>query len=400
MCLTPRVSKYVTSWSPQHFQNLADAAQRDPEVIQHALATASIVRSMNPGLPPVFTLGHLAHLTGSEFFQLRSVARRDEPDPYRLFRIQKRPSFEGERRFRIITVPQPHLLRVQRWITQAILARALPHQASVAFSKGDRLRDAAAIHCNSRWLIKLDVTNFFESISEISVYRVFRSLGYQPLISFEMARICTRLGGATTRKRGERWQVHYKPREIESYDVYRPFGGPRVGHLPQGAPTSPMLANLAMRSFDTEVDKLAVDHGLRYTRYADDVTFSTKGEFSRDQAAHVIGLAYKAMGRVGLSPNATKSRVTPPGSRKIVLGLLVDGAEPRLPREFKENMRRHLHYLSRTDVGPVAHARSRGFASTTGMRHHIEGLLSFAKQIEPSYAAKCKRIFASVDWPI
>lgn len=56
--------------------------------------------------------------------------------------------------------------------------------------------------------------------------------------------------------------------------------------------------------------------------------------------------------------------------------------------------------VSRTDVGPVAHARSRGFASTIGMRHHIEGLLSFAKQIEPSYAAKCKRIFASIDWPI
>lgn len=369
-------------------------------MIHAALTTADAIRSVNPALPPVFTLGHLASLTGSEYFQLRSVVRRDEPDPYRLFRIQKRPSFDGERRFRVITVPQPHLLRVQRWITQAILAKALPHQASVAFSKGNRLRDAAAVHCESSWLIKLDVTNFFESISEIAVYRVFRSLGYQPLISFEMTRLCTRLGGASLRKRGERWRVHLKSREIESYDVYRSFSGPRVGHLPQGAPTSPMLANLAMRSFDAEIERLAADHGLRYTRYADDLTLSTRGSFTRDEAAHVIGLAYDAMGRVGLSPNATKTRVTPPGSRKVVLGLLVDGEEPRLPRKFKETMRRHLHYLGRADIGPVAHARARGFASTIGLRHHIEGLLSFAKQIEPLYAAECKRKFASVDWPI
>lgn len=400
MCLTPRVSKYVSSWSPQHFRSSAEALERDPAVIQNALATANFIRSINPALPPVLTLGHLADLTATEHFQLRSLVRRHEPDPYRLFRIQKRPSFDGERRFRVITVPQPHLLRVQRWITQAILANALPHQASVAFSKGNRLRDAAAVHCECSWLIKLDVTNFFESISEIAVYRVFRSLGYQPLISFEMARLCTRLGGASPRKRGERWRVRFKPREIESYDVYRPFGGPRVGHLPQGAPTSPMLANLAMRSFDAELDKLAADHDLRYTRYADDLTLSTKGNFTRDRAAHVIGLAYDAMGRVGLSPNATKTRVTPPGSRKIVLGLLVDGQEPRLPREFKETMRRHLHYLGRADIGPVDHARARGFASTIGLRHHIEGLLSFAKQIEPFYAAKCKRKFASIDWPI
>ena len=105
------------------------------------------------------------------------------------------------------------------------------------------------------------------------------------------------------------------------------------------------------------------------------------------------------MGRVGLSPNATKARITPPGSRKIVLGLLFDGKEPRLPRlprEFKENLRRHLHYLAREDVGPIAHARARGFASTTGLRHHVEGLLGFAKQIEPDYARCLKMVVSSV----
>lgn len=390
----------MTSWSPQRFRNAAEAADRDPTVIQNALAAAEIVRSSNPALPPLFTLRHLAQLTGNEYFQLRSVVRRDEPEPYRVFRIRKRPSFDGEKRFRVITVPQPHLLKTQRWITQAILAKVLPHHASVAFSKGNKLRDAAAVHCECTWLIKLDVRNFFESINEISVYRVFRSLGYQPLISFEMARICTRLGSPTTRKSGKHWEIRWIQRKIEAYEVYRPFGGPRMGHLPQGAPTSPMLANLAMRVFDTELEGISARHGLRYTRYADDLTFSSKGEFSREQAAHIVGLAYAAMARAGLSPNAAKARITPPGSRKIVLGLLVDGKEPRLPRDFKLNMRRHLHYLTRKDAGPIAHARARGFISTIGLRHHLEGLLSFAKQIEPDYAARCSEIFKTVVWPL
>ena len=106
------------------------------------------------------------------------------------------------------------------------------------------------------------------------------------------------------------------------------------------------------------------------------------------------------MGRFGLSPNATKAVVATPGSRKVVLGLIVDGAEPRLPREFKDNLRRHLHYLARADVGPVAHARARGFASTIGLRNHLFGLLAFAKQIEPDYAAECRRALDGVAWPL
>ena len=399
MCLTPRVSKYVTRWRPQPFRNAAEAAERDPETIKHALQTARHTQTVNPALPPVFTLKHLAELTNNEYFTLRSVVKRDEPDPYRIFRIRKRPSFEGEQRFRIITVPQPSLLRTQRWIAQSILANTTPHAASVAFAKGSKIRDAAIPHCGGRWLIKLDVRNFFESISEISVYRVFRSLGYQALISFEMSRICTRLGGATRMKAKKRWWADQDRWSIDSYRIYRHWSGPTLGHLPQGAPTSPMLANLAMRTFDDEVDAIADAHGLAFTRYADDLTLSSRADFDRAKVAHIIGQVYSVMGRHGLSPNVTKTRVTPPGSRKIVLGLLVDGKQPKLPREFKQTMRRHIHYLTRPDVGPVRHAQARGFASTTGLKHHIQGLLGFAKQIEPEYAATCRKALSAIDWP-
>ena len=86
----------------------------------------------------------------------------------------------------MICVPEPTLLIVQRWINQRILSHAKPHQASTAFAEGCSIKRAAERHCCARWLIKLDVANFFESISEVRVYRVFVGLGYQPLVSLEL----------------------------------------------------------------------------------------------------------------------------------------------------------------------------------------------------------------------
>jgi RNA-directed DNA polymerase len=73
---------------------------------------------------------------------------------------------------------------------------------------------------------------------------------------------------------------------------------------------------------------------------------------------------------------------------------------PRLPREFKDNLRQHLHFLLRPDVGPALHARTKGFASTLGLKHHLQGLVSFARQIEPEYGRICAERLAAVPWPI
>lgn len=392
----------MTRWSPQLYRKQGLDAGEDQAVMAAAIAVAEETAAVNPDLPPVFTLKHIAHQTGTDYGFLRAIVSRANEEPYRIFRIRKRPASNGEKRFRVIAVPSPGLLKVQRWITQAILSRAKPHPASVAFSKGDTLVAAVEPHCGCRWLIKLDVRNFFESINEIAVYRVFRSLGYQRLVAFEMARLCTRLGGRSLLRMNDRWSVRsWRWSVIKAYYVWRPSGGPLMGHLPQGAPTSPMLANLAVRKFDELVAKIADRHGLTYTRYADDLTLSSRdGEFSRRLCGQIIREVYAAMGQVGLSPNATKTRVIPPGSRKIVLGLLADGKKPRLPRDFRANMRRHIHFLTRSDVGPIAHIKARGFTSVVGFKHHIYGLVSFARQIEPEYADQCTAALKSVDWPI
>jgi len=391
----------MSRWRPQLYRKQGEEASVSDAILADAIAIAEVTAKANPKIPPIFTLRHLAHLADVNYGFIRTVVSRTNPNPYRLFRIRKRPSETGERRFRLIAVPDPSLLKTQRWITQEILGKAEPHSASVAFSKGDTLLAAAEPHCGCRWLIKLDVRNFFESISEIAVYNVFQSLGYQPLVAFELARLCTRLRTSEFPFKPRWWVRWWGWTTILAYQVWRPDNGSRMGHLPQGAPTSPMLANLAMREFDKLVSRIADQNGLIYTRYADDLTLSSKNEsYSRDHCRGAIGAVYAAMGKFGLSPNATKTRIVTPGARKIVLGLLVDGQKPRLLRSFKASMRQHLYYLQHPKIGPVAHAKKRGFVSVVGLRNHLFGLASFAVQIEPKYGKHCLSQLHKVDWPL
>ena len=346
----------MATWRPQHYQRFGRDIGVHSDILRHALEIGTRLIEVNPNLPPIFTLRHLAHISDIDYGFLRSIVSRSVDDPYRVFHIRKSMLDPVNKSYRIICVPDPALMRVQRWITYQILTHARPHHASFAYAKDRSMRHAAEVHCGCRWLIKLDVRRFFESLSEISVYRAFRRLGYQPLVSFELARLCTRLGPSTLARCHGQWLTNWR-----YLYVINTYQNRRLGHLPQGAPTSPMLSNLALIDFDKKIYELVKAYDLVYTRYADDLCFSSRQhKFSRECAAKAIGKIYATMAEFGLSPNLTKTRLVPPGGRKIVLGLLVDGNTPRLTREFRARLRQHIHYLCHPDIGPVRHAAARG----------------------------------------
>jgi RNA-directed DNA polymerase len=387
----------MTDWKPQPYRRTGRDHGVPDAVLDAAVATGEKVVAVHPSLPPILTLGHLAHLCGVDYKDLRAYASRDEPDPYKLFRIRKRPQSDGTLQFRLICVPQAKLAEVQRWIAKNVLTYGRPHAASTAFSPGAKLIDAVRPHCGSRWIVKVDVRRFFESISEISAYKAFRQLGYQPLVSFELARLCTRVAAPGRHRRTNRW---YRRAPLHVATI-RNYAFRRLGHLPQGAPTSPMLANLVMRGADDALAAVARSFDVTYTRYADDLTFSTASKnFDRDKAGDLIQHVYRILGRFGLEPNLAKTQVIPPRARKVVLGLLADQEAPRLSREFKSKMRMHLHYLEREDVGPVKHAQRRGFSAVAGLRNHLLGLAAYAGQIEPGYAAELRQRLMAVRWPV
>lgn len=374
-------------WDSQHFREGARAAGRPEDVIDAAIAAAQRIKWKDRDLPVILTLGHLAHLIDVSLPALMEIVNR-EAEAYRIFRVKKR-ALPGEtaatRRYRTICVPHPTLMRVQRWIAQNILNVVIPHPASFAFAPGRDLVQAARLHSECKWLVKLDVVNFFESITERQVYGVFRSLGYGALIAFELARLCTRT-------------LRHQSRGKIGDNGLLPHLRLPPGHLPQGAPSSPMLANLAVQRLDKRLSKFASDIGWIYTRYADDFAFSTPQKASRREAMKVVARAMRELKSAGLTYNRSKTQIVPPGSRKVFLGVLVDRGEPKLTKEFRANIETHLYALNHEKIGSQAHLQRRGFDSVIGMRKHIAGLISFAHQVDKNYAAKLYKDFNSVDW--
>lgn len=374
-------------WPPSHY--LAGASDRDvdPIVAQNAVEQARAVQRR--GFPAILSLAHLAWHTSARYKDLRRVVER-RTDPYRLFRSRKHSGG-----YREICVPEAWLGRVQRWLHEYVLSRQDPHPSSYAYTKGSTPARCAQQHLGCRWLVKVDVRRFFESISEIRVFRVYRSMGYEPLVSFELSRLVTRCHAkAPNRYKQEHWRSHPWSRlAIPSYKHVK------VGHLPQGAPTSPLLSNLAVRSLDERLYDLAEQRGMTYTRYSDDLHFSaTAAGFRKGDAVAVVRAVYAALARFGMRPQTAKTNLAGPGSRRIVLGLLVNGDRLRLSRDFRDRLRQHLHYLER--FGPREHAEQRGFRSVFAFRRHLEGVVEYVTGVEREFGAECRARMSGLEWPL
>ncbi|HHQ4309024.1 TPA: reverse transcriptase domain-containing protein, partial [Serratia fonticola] len=178
------------------------------------------------------------------------------------------------------------------------------------------------------------------------------------------------------------------------------FAISEMGNLPQGAPTSPCLSNLACLSLDEALEELANKMGLRYSRYSDDITFSSQSiNFKRGDACKVIAEACNFLAMHGFKPNRAKTDIIPPGAKKIVLGLNVDKSNVTLDKNFKNNIKQHIHFCLHEEIGPVKHARKRKFSSVIGFRNHLQGLIAYAKSIEPVFGDKMDKAFKCIKWP-
>lgn len=376
--------------SPSLYRKYGKASGYDAKIIDRALAQADLPE--RDGVPSILTLNHLAHRTGINYKYLRDITKR-ATDPYNQFTIKKRS--HGRR---LISTPEPLLLALQRWITREILNKQDCHPSSFAYEPGSSPAKCAQKHLGARWLIKLDVHDFFENISERSVYRAFRAIGYQPLPSLELARLCTRKFTSEVIHE-ERWSITSGERTKYKIKPYRSW---RLGYLPQGAPTSPMLANLASRGMDNALDKLAKRYGLLYTRYSDDMCFSTGGSFDRQSVGRLITEVERLLIGFGHTLHRKKTKVSPPHARKVVLGLQVDGDKLRLLREYRKRLANHVRCIDKH--GLQQHRAERNFASIWGMIRHVDGLLSYAEAIEGKKAhAETRARFAEAldrqGWP-
>lgn len=370
-------------WNPNLFRERGLAKGYEKNYVDALVGVGRKIASRD--LPVIYSLAHLAHLANVQYADLHAVVSRSPSRgdfPYRNFTIRKR---SGGKRW--ISVPAPPLLAVQTWIAQRLLRGVAVHRCAYAYvhGRGMPLVANANEHLGASWILHMDVKDFFSNISEVQVFRVFRELEYPDLLAFEMARLCTRVA---PNRSGSRW-VRETVSGVEGYSTRL------VGCLPQGAPTSPALSNLVCRSLDSEIELIARSRAATYTRYADDLCFSM-AEANRPLVVELMREVSRVLHRHGLSSNGKKTRIVPPGARKLVTGIVVNGGRAAIPRELRDRIRMHIFYCRK--VGIPAHCERRGFFSVLGFRNHLRGLIQYVSSVDPPLGSKFFEEFDSLPW--
>lgn len=362
--------------SPHLYRQRGEETGVAQSIIVASLSQAQAVEAK--GLASVLTLNHLAYQTGSSYGFLRGIIERNT-DPYTDLSIKRR----NGRRMREISIPDPTLMEVQRWILHQILAMLPTHHSSYAYTTGKSILHCAKRHLGANWIVKLDIRNFFPTITEAQAYTIFKGAGYQPLVSLELARICTRYAAHVDYIDSRRYRVtpHYP-----QYATIRAYKRPFLGFLPQGAPTSGALANLASSTLDVKLTELANQHDCVYTRYADDLIFSSGRAFDRDMALLIVKAARRILRSERFVMHEQKTSIIPPAARKLVLGLLVDGDRIRVSKRLRSRINTHIRGVEVFGLSPhVTHAQ---FSSIDGFVRHVSGLLAFVHDIEPEWTAQ------------
>lgn len=312
-----------------------DGSKQIPDLEKSRLK--EVVKALaQSGAPVVLNIKHLALLMGVDYPALKRMAyARDRF--YRSYTIKKRNG-NGER---LIEAPYPSLKSVQRWILDNILApTAIIHPSSVGFIRGKTITDNARPHLRSEVLLKLDIKDFFHSVTEASVRRYFNALGYDGSLSGTLAYLCCK---------GDR--------------------------LPQGAPTSPMLSNAIYRKMDFSLDRLSCQEGLCYTRYADDLTFSGSGI-----PISIIKAVTTIVKDSNLRINKEKTRRSGKGARKIITGVSISSGKLTIPREVKRRIRQEVHYIITYGLSDhLKHIESRDLLAG----YRLLGRLAYWHSVEP-----------------
>jgi retron-type reverse transcriptase len=231
---------------------------------------------------------------------------------------------------RPIWAPLPTLKAAQHWILHNVVEKLQVHGSVHGFLPGRSTLTNASVHGNARIVVKMDLKDFFPTVTLPRVRGVFRKAGYREQVATLLALLCTE-----------------SPREIVELDgqTFYVALGPRC--LPQGAPTSPALTNVLCLRLDQRLSGLAKSRGWRYTRYADDLTFSLPASHKGEpRLGALLGLVRRIVAAEGFAINPEKTRVARTGGRQTVTGLVVNGdLGPRVPRSVRRRLRAAVHNL-------------------------------------------------------
>lgn len=285
------------------------------------------------GLPPLGSVDTLPYIFGISPALVQHMRRRPETY-YQTFNI---PKHNGRRR---IDAPRVALKIIQRWIHDHITSPIPAGEECFGFVPGKNIFGNCSKHIGAINMMSIDISDFFPSINHLQVVQVFEGLGFP-------ARVAIQLADLTTWRDG----------------------------LPQGAPSSPSLSNLVFLPLDHLLSRWAADNATSYSRYADDLTFSSSDRrFVQADVAEIQDLLAKR----GFRVNERKTRIVGGGFRHEVTGLSA-ASRPMPTRSTRRRWRAEFHQ-----------ARVKG----VGDRGHLSGIAGLVTYYDPGLGSKYQKILA------
>jgi retron-type reverse transcriptase len=286
-------------------------------------------------------------------------------DHYARFAIPKKRGGQ-----RVISSPKRRLRVAQSWLLKYVLEPLPVHEAAMAFRPGVSVADNAARHSGRAVVIRIDLKDFFPSVTLPRVRRLFRSFGFNCGIATLMALLATEA-----------------PRAAVTLDGVRKFVAVGERSLPQGACTSPAITNLLCRALDARLTGAAQSLGFVYTRYADDLVFSH--EKLTAPTGMLLDLVRRIIADAGFAVNEDKTVVMRPQHRQVVTGVVVN----ETPHVSREDIRRFRALLHR--------CHTRGFPAVSkelgkDARAYASGYLAFLHMVSPEQAQRLRAKYPGV----
>lgn len=270
------------------------------------------------------------------------------PDRYKEHFIKKR----NGRGVRLISQPTAELKHLQRLAVEHELKSLRIHNAAVGYRKGQSIKDHAAPHADARYLLKLDFKNFFPSLSVNSLLHCLqRDTEFSAAELWILSQLLCR-------------------RDRETNELV----------LSIGAPSSPFISNYLMFEFDTVIYDFCVNHGVRYTRYADDLAFSTSVPHLLDEVYQEVLRLLASLSYLSLVLNEDKTVNVSKKHRRTLVGLnLANSGTVSIGREAKRTLRATMHSFIKGNLTPLEVSR-------------LRGQLAFVQSVDPEFVKNlCER---------
>jgi len=337
-------------------------------------------------IPAITSVGALSEWLGVKtseaewFADLKGLAyRRSNP---KVCHYHYRVLAKANSGVRLIESPKLRLKKMQRQILTSILEKIPIHRVAHGFVKGRSIKTFVAPHVKQRVVLRMDLQDYFPSFRSARIQALFRTLGYPGRVADLLGGICTnavprRVWRATS-------SVIDLPQLQEARSLYSRT------HLPQGAPTSPALANLCTYRVDRRLAGLARSVGAAYTRYADDLAFSGDELFERRVegfSTHVAAILIEE----GFSVNHRKTRIMRRGVRQHLAGLVTNQHANIIRGDF-DRLKATLTNCVRS--GPDSQNRE----ALPRFQMHLEGRVAFVESINPAKGLRLRKIFEQIRW--